>query len=721
MKKLLLVFWLVSAGLQAQHGNVARTLTNRLANATPYGLSPLQVNDVPTDTRYQKAVAGATIATLNPATLTSLFSARPDVIRLSLPYGGETLSVLMYKVEVTTADFEVRTDKGRVVTPSAGLFYRGILENHPESLAAFSFFRNGFSGIVSDPSIQNLNVAKLRIPGNTSQYIVYSDAKLNIPNNFQCHTSDKGALPVAPSTGRGVTTERCATVYFEIDHDLYLANDSDTDETTNWMLALFNNVQTIYTNDEINTAIKSMYIWTEPDPYFGESSVDYLYQFNALRPVFNGDLGQLVGIDDGGLGGVAATINGLCSDQNFSYSDLFFEFETVPTFSWSVMVVTHEFGHLLGSPHTHACFWNGDGTMIDGCGPTANLGFSEGDCPIAGVPADGVGGTIMSYCHLLSTGVNLANGFGPQPAAQIQQSVNNSTCLSTDCINTCISLVHDVKTTNTTDSSVSLSWEDENGVGSYEVGLALYPFVDYTWTTVSNANTATFDNLLGNTYYKVLIRPICGGLTSLARGTVFATGTDFCSGAPFLDSGGADGFYTDLENWVRVIKPADPGAKVKVTFSMIDIEYDYDFLYIYDGDSTSAPLLTPGGITGGDILVGPFESTDASGALTFQFTSDMYITADGWDATITCTNLSTGQYDLIDFTYNPNPTNGRVMLHASRAMRSIRVFSIDGRRLLDRSTNATDEQVDLTGFASGTYVFQVDIDGQPTSFRIVKQ
>lgn len=721
MKKLVLLLFLFSACVQAQHGNVARTLAKRLADATPFELAPLQRNAQPSDTRYQKAVSGATVATLTPSSMATLFATRPDVLRLSIPYGDENLSILMYKVEVTTSDFEVKTDKGALVTPEAGLFYRGILENHPESLAAFSFFRTGFSGIVSDPSIQNLNVVKLQIPGNTSDYIIYSDAKLNIPNSFQCHTSDKGAVPSTPSAQRGVTTERCVTLYFEIDYDLYLANNSNTDDTTNWMLALYNNVQTIYTNDEINTVIKSLYIWTEQDPYFGSASVDYLYQFHALRPVFNGDLGQLVGIDEGGLGGVAATINGLCSDQNFSYSDVFLEFETVPTFSWSVMVVTHEFGHLLGSPHTHACFWNGDGTMIDGCGPTANLGFSEGDCPIAAVPTDQVGGTIMSYCHLLSAGVNLANGFGPQPAAQIQQSMNNSTCLSTDCINTCISLVHDVKASTITDDAVTISWDDENSVGTYEVGLALYPFTDYTWTTVNNATTTTFSGLLANTYYKILIRPICGGLTSLARGTIFATNTDYCVGTLFLDSGGAGGFYTDMEDWVRVVKPADPGAKIKVTFAMIDIEYGYDFLYIHDGDSTNAPLLTPLGITGGDIEAGPFESTDATGALTFHFTSDQYISAEGWNAQITCTNLSTGQNDLIDFTYNPNPTNGRVFLHASRAFRSIRVYGIDGRRLLERTTNATDEQVDLSGFASGTYVFQVDLDGKPMSFRIVKQ
>ena len=89
------------------------------------------------------------------------------------------------------------------------------------------------------------------------------------------------------------------------------------------------------------------------------------------------------------------------------------------------MAMTHEMGHSLGSPHTHACAWNGNSTAIDGCGPSA--GYSEGcDAPL---PTNG--GTIMSYCHLVpSVKIDFLNGFGPQPAALIRNTVNSKGCLA---------------------------------------------------------------------------------------------------------------------------------------------------------------------------------------------------------------------------------------------------------------------------------------------------
>ncbi|MBL7809595.1 MAG: zinc-dependent metalloprotease, partial [Saprospiraceae bacterium] len=106
------------------------------------------------------------------------------------------------------------------------------------------------------------------------------------------------------------------------------------------------------------------------------------------------------------------------------YSSIYATYNNVPTYSWTIEVLSHEIGHNLGSPHTHACAWNGNNTAIDGCGPTA--GYSEGcDGPL---PTNG--GTVMSYCHLLGNiGINFNNGFGPQPGDLIRDRVYNAACL----------------------------------------------------------------------------------------------------------------------------------------------------------------------------------------------------------------------------------------------------------------------------------------------------
>lgn len=717
MKRALLLLFL-SVSAFAQHGQVAQKLAERRTMHAPVDFAPLKVNANPSDLRFQEAVNGATIAALDPAVLASLVAGKHEVIRLKIPYGQSMVEMLLYRTEVATADFEVLTDKGKIAAPEPGVFYRGTIENQPGSLAAFSFFRDGMSGIVSSETLQNLNVVKRHLAG-TSDYIIYSDAQLRVPNDFECHM-DERAMTVEPQSEQGILTNRCVTMYLEIDHDVYLANGASTEATTNWMLAVFNNVQTLYANDDINIAIKSLYIWTEEDPYQGSgtTSADYLYQFASVRPYFNGDLGQLIGIDEGGLGGVAITIDGLCSANNHSYSDVAFEYATVPTFSWTVMVITHEFGHLMGSPHTHGCYWNGNNTAIDGCAPTANPAYAEGNCAIGPIPAQG---TIMSYCHLLSNGISLANGFGPQPAARIQQRVNAGSCLSTDCVNTCISLVRDVTASAITNASATVTWEDDNPTASWEVGLATYPFTAYTWSTVEGTPTKIFSSLAPNTYYKAIVRPICAGLTSQSRGTVFATGGDFCAGLPFVDSGGAAGAYTNMEDWVRIVKPLQAGAKAKVVFSMLDIELDYDYLYIHDGEGLDAPLLTPDGLTGWFAFPDTFESTDASGALTFHFVSDLYTTGQGWTAQLSCTNLGVDGNDFSDFSYTPNPTGGIVHLKSGKAIESVAVYGLDGRLLLERAPSATDAAIDLSGYAAGVYVFKAKSGGGGISFRIVKQ
>ncbi|SMD45869.1 Por secretion system C-terminal sorting domain-containing protein [Aquiflexum balticum DSM 16537] len=119
-------------------------------------------------------------------------------------------------------------------------------------------------------------------------------------------------------------------------------------------------------------------------------------------------------------------------------------YQTVPSYSGSVFIMAHEFGHLFGSYHTHACAWNGDNTAIDGCQSTEDVGF--GFCSLPGIPPEG--GTIMSYCTNQSVGVNFNLGFGPQPGNVIRSSVANAACLC-ECVNSTISGPDYLCSTNT--------------------------------------------------------------------------------------------------------------------------------------------------------------------------------------------------------------------------------------------------------------------------------
>ena len=681
-------------------------------------LSPTQ-NTI--DSEVNKVVDGATLATLNVEKINQIVANSYDYIELNIPYQNQNIDVLLYKVNPFAEGFHVDTDKGKNIAYQKGVYYRGIINGDNKSVGAFNFFNGEFNGIISNSELGNIVVGKLEKVNNQLDYIVYSDAKMKVLNDFDCHFKDDGTPRTTNGeTNRNIASDRCVGMYFEVDYNLFLQNGSNTTTTTNWMTSVFNNVQTLYTNDGITVGLKSMYIWTDQDPYdgIGTSSGDYLDAFSVNRPVFDGDVGQLVGIDPGGLGGVAVTIDGLCSQYNYSYSDVNFNYSTVPTYSWTVQVIAHEFGHLLGSRHTHACAWNGDNTSIDGCGTQA--GYAEGTCALGPIPT-GTGGTIMSYCHLVSgVGINLANGFGPQPAAAILNAVDSSTCLSFDCLGSCPNTVTDIQALNITPNSVDITWSDLGSTTSWEVGVATFNSSTTVWHTVTSPSyTAT--GLTANTYYEIRVRPLCTGIEPAIREKIFATtSSNFCASVPFTDTGGTTGNYTNLQSWIRTMTPNNPGLKLRVTFSSFNLELNYDYLYIYNGSDEFTGDLTAGGLTG-TTNPGVFNSTSGDGSLTFKFYSDQGVVASGWNATITCTGtLGAEDADILDYSYYPNPTTGNVAITSKDAITEVAVYNVQGQLLFNQKMNNLSTNVDISQFATGTYFFKLKINDKEANFKILK-
>ena len=385
----------------------------------------------PTDENIKQALSSGTSADIIPGKLFVLVQEAQAAITLNIPFNGRTLSIELVRVNIFTEDFSVITNENKVVAYTPGVYYRGTIKGNPNSLAAFSFFNDELFGIVSDYTNGNIVVGRVIRPGNTSEYIIYSDRNLLHPLSNYCNTADNtsNALRMQGVSQQPLSTStvNCARLYYEVDNNIFRFNNSNIINTTNWITAVHNNVATLYANDNISVAFSQVFIWTTPDPFIGADSNEQLALFHTNRTSFNGDVGQLVAKDNG-FTGLADTVNGLCSTSNYSYSDVDFDFLTVPVFSWTIETITHEFGHLLGSQHTHNCSWPGG--AIDNCGPMA--GFpTEGGCPPGPSPVNG--GTIMSFCHLVPAGINFNNGFGPLPAAAIQNAINNALCLGTTC------------------------------------------------------------------------------------------------------------------------------------------------------------------------------------------------------------------------------------------------------------------------------------------------
>ncbi|MHC1776576.1 MAG: C25 family cysteine peptidase [Lentimicrobium sp.] len=114
------------------------------------------------------------------------------------------------------------------------------------------------------------------------------------------------------------------------------------------------------------------------------------------------------------------------------------------------------------------------------------------------------------------------------------------------------------------------------------------------------------------------------------------TAVTTCTGF-FYDSGGESGAYQNGENYTMTFYPAAAGSMVRMTFNSFATESGWDFLRIYNGTSTSATLI---GAYNGATGPGTVTASNASGALTFNFTSDGSVTPAGWEAAISCYNTN---------------------------------------------------------------------------------
>jgi len=155
-----------------------------------------------------------------------------------------------------------------------------------------------------------------------------------------------------------------------------------------------------------------------------------------------------------------------------------------------------------------------------------------------------------------------------------------------------------------------------------------------------------------------------------------------------------------------------------VTFTEFDTELDFDFMFVYNGATTEAPLL---GMFSGNDLPGPFTSTAPDGSLTFEFISDQFLTGEGWEATVSCVNLSTADNVFAGFAYYPNPSTGIVNVTAGVEMNRVEVFNVAGQLLMNKEINSRQAAIDISPFADGVYFFRVNADNKEMNFRIIKQ
>lgn len=466
-----------------------------------------------------KVLTSSTTLSMDRNTLKNIVSNEDQAIRMTLPFQNQEITLLMVKTEVFADGFNTFTNEGdrTPVAYKPGVYYRGIIEGDLTSLVALSFFQDDVIGMASSDRFGNITINKSEI---ADQFMIYSDRDLQVKNPGQCGTEEPENYSdeirkVLESGVLDTRDQKCVKMYIECDYALYLNKGSVTN-VNNWISAVYNNIAALYANESILTQISETFVWVSADPYNINSSYTALTKFKQLRPSFNGDLAHLAALGGNNIGGIA-WVNSLCSAFKYAYSNIYATYSNVPVYSWTIEVMTHEIGHNLGSPHTHSCTWPGG--ALDNCYPV------EGTCNPGPPPT--TGGTIMSYCHLTSYGINFNNGFGTLPGNLIRTKVSAAACLGTceEGGDLPCEAPTSVSITGITNNTAQVSWTNALDAISYR--LEYKTLAATTWSVIDPifATTRTLTGLLAGTTYQVRLKTNCDGETSPYGGTYnFTTG-----------------------------------------------------------------------------------------------------------------------------------------------------------------------------------------------------
>lgn len=232
---------------------------------------------------------------------------------------------------------------------------------------------------------------------------------------------DQDAESLGFQFAQGACNLRECTVAIETDYQLNQVFNGNLSAETAYVTSLIAAGSGRYI-DQFNTVLTFPYVqfyttsndgWSAQDS--GGNSIDVLNEFVATW-AGNIPTGARLGhfLSGAGLGGGVAYLDVLCNnDFNFGVSGNINGNMPFPVVSgpltWDFMVFTHELGHNFSSPHSH-----------DYCPPLDQCPSSQywGQCQNAQVCTNQ--GTIMSYCHLCSGGLNnMTLFFHPTVIAQV--------------------------------------------------------------------------------------------------------------------------------------------------------------------------------------------------------------------------------------------------------------------------------------------------------------
>ena len=697
---------------------------------------------------------------------------RLPTIKLSVPkQGGGAYIINLVKYDFFSQGFMVEENANDLKMPfnyHPGVYYRGTVEGEAGSLAAFSFFNNELYGMFSMPSqpgnfaLVSLNSAQINQTEQT--YVLYNDqdfidkSKAPVCGADLLHEVTKVAAKTTTTSGnKNYGSCREIRVYEVCDHSTYVSKGSNSTTASNYLTSVFNNISLLYLNESVLVTLKYLQINTTSDVYAtvacSGQSVAFLTKFgqtlqNGLYSAPNtSDVAVLYStMCNAQLGGVA-WLQSLCASYDnstnqgygpYAYCNIDgsinFSTYTFPTFVWDIEVATHELGHTLGSPHTHRCCWNPPGTgttAIDGCYTI------EGSCATPAIPSASVGGTIMSYCHLTSSGIKLSNGFGQQPGDTVRFYTN---ALISQTIPPCGSIYNPGTALAVANRTITANRECTDPTTNIT-----YYFYDNNTSAQSDDTLVLMVNKNGNSIGDLMTS---GFSVSTSTASTYGSGTGQVATFPAGTSNVLLHSVAMRRYW-KIIATTQPTSAVEVMFPFLS------------KDTADVDGTVPGNpITLANVYMykvnNPIDPNPANGftsATSSQFSVYTYGTTPStsvWSlstngstmlAHMKMTNLSGGGTGFVTYTnplnnnslapasnifVYPNPVNDEWMVAVPSEYNSqqvsLQLYAIDGKLIKIQNLQAGNTNVvSLQALPAGMYFYRVQAGSNLFTGNVVKQ
>lgn len=238
----------------------------------------------------------------------------------------------------------------------------------------------------------------------------------------------------APLSAAAVTALKDAAISIETDQELLAKFGGSVTAMSAYVTTLLAQNSVIYQRDVgVKLTVNRIQAWTSADPYVAGDPRTQLDEvgdwWHSNRPKSAYPRSMVLFLSGKPVTGGIAWLDILCENdfsQGAHWGGAYAVVQIAgnyPSNLWDLVGSAHEMGHTFGSPHTH-CF----SPPIDRCSG------SESGCFSGSVVNPGpLGGTIMSYCHLLPGGYgNLDLRFHERCITeQMLPRIDSAGCLTT--------------------------------------------------------------------------------------------------------------------------------------------------------------------------------------------------------------------------------------------------------------------------------------------------